>query len=46
MGVRRKEADSWFLTLLTEWIVVPFMKLDNKRKDKFGRTDSDFSLIH
>ena len=49
VGVRgRKEAvmTPRFLALLTEWMVVPFMKLDNKKKDRFGGKDDTFSLRH
>lgn len=43
---RRKEADSQVLALLTEQIVVPFMKLDNMRRDKFSGKDGDYALMH
>lgn len=39
---QRKEADSQILALLTERIVVPFMKLYNMRRDQFGRKDGDY----
>lgn len=41
-----EETNSWVLALLTEWIVVSFMKLDNMRRDQFGGKDSEFNLMH
>ena len=40
----RKDAMMRFGALLTNWMIVPFMKLDNKERDQFEGKGGTFKL--
>lgn len=44
--MKKRKLTLRFLTLLTERMVVPLMKLYNMRRNEFGEKDDDFILMH